>query len=192
MSWQSCWLLHEAGAESDYRLWRSALNDEVVLTRDGQERKINVRLQSLSTAFGPFDLDVREGDFLQRADCPQALVVSEVAKYRSVMTGSDVAHTMLKLVTTSKWHEMQQTTAPSAINQNIECPAPVAARNDLVPLTGLQLLEALQLHIEGAKIPAEEKKSILTKLQALLADPYFHAAVVAPCVNGCLPDRTCR
>jgi hypothetical protein len=192
MSWQSCWLLHEAGAESDYRLWRSELNDEVVLTRDGQERKIKVRLQSLSTAFASFDLDVQEGDFLQRADCPQALVVSEVAKYRSVMTGSDVAHTMLKLVTTSKWHEMQQTTAPSAIKENIECPAPVAARNGLVPVTGLQLLEALQLLIEAAEIPAKEKKSILTKLKALLADPYFHAAVVAPCANGCLPDRTCR
>ena len=95
------------------------MTDEVLLTRDGQERKIDVRLQSMNTAFGPFDLDVQEGDFLKRADCPQALVVSEVAKYRSVMTGSDVAHTMLKLVTTSKWHEMQQSTAPSAIAGHI-------------------------------------------------------------------------
>jgi hypothetical protein len=74
---------------------------------------------------------------------------------------------------------MQQTTAPSAINQNSEWPAPVAARNGLVPVTGMQLLEALQQLIEAAEIPAKEKKSILTRLQALLADPYFHAAVVA-------------
>jgi hypothetical protein len=99
--------------------WRSELNDEVVLTRDGQERKINVRLQSLSTAFGPFDLDVQEGDFLKRADCPQALVVSEVTKYRSVMTGSDLAHTMLKLVTTSgqSWEEAFQAADRNAQNQ---------------------------------------------------------------------------
>jgi hypothetical protein len=41
----------------------------------------------------------------------------------------------------------------------------------------MQLLEALQQHIEAAEIPAEKKKSILTKLKALLADPYFHTAV---------------
>lgn len=153
------------------------LNDTIVIEREDRTVSYRVNFQG-KKIFGPFDMDVQEGDSLQRESTGERFVITDVERHKvSKFMSEELNHCKLKVIYEGEARRQQAAATATIVTQNIGSAHTVAGRDIsggvVTNLNVVHMLGALERAVSNDEaIPADEKKTILEQIKSLATNPF--------------------
>jgi hypothetical protein len=171
-----------AGLFSSWRrimsLLDDAMNGDLIVIRDGKEKTVNGSING-GDLIASIDADVKFGDIVRAGDHSDEYVVTNVKRNKIPGRASRLDHLEAKVIPRDEWEAKNRRENVSQVTQHIGSAGIVAGRDVHLTLNASTFLQHLEAEIQNnPAIPAEEKKTWMSRIKDLATNPAVWESIV--------------